>query len=167
MEADLEAKRKPATKEWDGKYYRYCRVHLDESRNDLWYRTDDITLKVGDYVILRHLSIASKELGLYGITDAVELHPSTTAENAIQHPKYPGYWKPFPIEYKHGHAKPDERDVVQLVAQAMCLEEMLCCDIQQGALYFGEIKRRVLVDLSSELREEVRKMLLEMLVRRI
>lgn len=52
LEADLEAKRKPATKEWDGKYYRYCRVHLDESRNDLWYRTDDRTIKVGDYVFV-------------------------------------------------------------------------------------------------------------------
>lgn len=52
LEADLEAKRKPVKKEWDGKYYRYCQVHLDESRNDLWYRTNDITIKVGDYVFV-------------------------------------------------------------------------------------------------------------------
>ena len=52
LEADLEARRKPVKKEWDGKYYRYCQVRLDESRNDLWYRTDDITLKVGNYVIV-------------------------------------------------------------------------------------------------------------------
>ncbi len=52
LEADLEAKRKPQKKEWDGKYHRYCRVHLDESPRALWYRTDDITLKVGDYVFV-------------------------------------------------------------------------------------------------------------------
>ena len=52
LEADLEAKRKAVKKEWDGKYYRYCQVRLDESRNDLWYRTDDITVKVGDYVFV-------------------------------------------------------------------------------------------------------------------
>ena len=48
LEKDLAAKRKP--KEWDGKYYRYCKVVMDESPNGLWYRTDDITLKKGDYV---------------------------------------------------------------------------------------------------------------------
>ena len=48
LEKDLAAKRKP--KEWDGKYYRYCKVVMDENANGLWYRTDDITLKKGDYV---------------------------------------------------------------------------------------------------------------------
>ena len=48
LEKDLAAKRK--VKEWDGKFYRYCRVTMDESPNGLWYRTDDITLKKGDYV---------------------------------------------------------------------------------------------------------------------
>ena len=48
LEKDLAAKRK--VKEWDGKYYRYCKVTMDEHPNGLWYRTDDITLKKGDYV---------------------------------------------------------------------------------------------------------------------
>ena len=48
LEKDLAAKRKP--KEWDGKYYRYCKVTMDEHPNGLWYRTDDMTLKKGDYV---------------------------------------------------------------------------------------------------------------------
>ena len=48
LEKDLAAKRKP--KEWDGKYYRYCKVTMDEHPSGLWYRTDDITLKKGDYV---------------------------------------------------------------------------------------------------------------------
>ena len=38
----FSAKRK--AKEWDGKYYRYCKVTMDESHNGLWYRNDDITL---------------------------------------------------------------------------------------------------------------------------
>ena len=48
LEKDLAAKRKP--KEWDGKYYRYCKVTMDKHSNGLWYRTDDISLKKGDYV---------------------------------------------------------------------------------------------------------------------
>ena len=44
----------------------------------------------------------------------------------------------------------------------MCLEEMLCCDIPRGALYFGETRRRVEVEFTSELRREVTDTLGEM-----
>lgn len=44
----------------------------------------------------------------------------------------------------------------------MCLEEMLCCDIPEAALYYGEIRRREVVDLDPELREYVRALLEEM-----
>lgn len=37
----------------------------------------------------------------------------------------------------------------------MCLEEMLCCEIPQGALYHGETRRRELVDFTPALRQEV------------
>ena len=39
---------------------------------------------------------------------------------------------------------------------------MLCCAVPEGALFYGETKRRILVSFSSELREEVRAMLEEM-----
>lgn len=45
---------------------------------------------------------------------------------------------------------------MQLCAQAMCLEEMLCCDISEGALYYGENRRRARVEFTKELRNEVR-----------
>gem|GEM_PF-6269674 len=38
----------------------------------------------------------------------------------------------------------------------MCLEEMLCCDIREGALFYGQTRRRVPVSLSDTLRERVR-----------
>src|SRR5699024_10026636 len=44
----------------------------------------------------------------------------------------------------------------QLCAQAMCLEEMLCCEILRGALFYGEPRRRTAVDFSPELRQLVR-----------
>ena len=77
--------------------------------------------KNGDVITLRSLHIASKELGLYGITDAVELVPTDSSEDAITHNRYKGYWKPYPVEYKRGHHKPDERDEVQWAGQAMYL----------------------------------------------
>ena len=44
-----------------------------------------------------------------------------------------GLWSPFPVEYKRGKPKPHGADELQLCAQAMCLEEMLCCQISDGA----------------------------------
>ena len=38
----------------------------------------------------------------------------------------------------------------------MCLEEMLCCSIEAGALYYGETRRRQAVTFTPELRQTVR-----------
>lgn len=108
--------------------------------------------KNGDTITLRSVHIASKVLGLYGIADAIELKPSETSENAILHDKYKGYWKPFPVEYKRGHSKPDERDEVQLMAQAMCLEEMYDITIDCGALFYNETRHREDIAFSGTLR---------------
>ena len=46
-------------------------------------------------------------------------------------------------------------DAAQLCAQAMCLEEMLCCRIEQGALFYGQTHRRLSVAYTPELRNIV------------
>ena len=38
----------------------------------------------------------------------------------------------------------------------MCLEEMLCCDIPEGAIYFGETRHREKVLFTPLLRQEVK-----------
>ena len=108
--------------------------------------------KNGSVITIRSLHIASKELGLYGITDAVELLPADSSANSITHPKYEGFWMPYPVEYKRGHQKPDERDEVQLAAQAMCLEKMYGVNIPYGALYYNETKHRETIAISDNLR---------------
>ena len=37
----------------------------------------------------------------------------------------------------------------------MCLEEMLCCTIPEGALFYGEPRRRSIVSFSPQLRQSV------------
>lgn len=108
--------------------------------------------KNGDRITLRSLHVASKKLGLYGVTDAVELIPSNSPEDSIKHNKYKGIWKPYPIEYKRGRKKSDERDEVQLAAQVICLEEMYNIHIPYGALYYDEVKHREIVEVSDALR---------------
>ncbi len=44
----------------------------------------------------------------------------------------------------------------------MCLEEMLCCPIPQGALFYGQPRRRLPVEFTEVLRQQVEDMVSEM-----
>lgn len=59
---------------------------------------------------------------------------------------------PFPVEYKRGKTKQHQADEVQLCAQALCLEEMTGRPVPEGALFYAETKRRVLVTFDEDLR---------------
>ena len=144
---------------------QWALIHLDQQWNDnrlttegqiMHKRVDDpfYRQKCGPYICLRSVQIASKELGLYGFTDVVELHPAQSDDNTIEHPDYPGQWTPFPIEYKHGRSKPDNRDKVQLMAQAICLEEQYGIKIDAGALFYGETNHREIIVFDDALREQ-------------
>lgn len=109
--------------------------------------------KNGDIITLRAVHIASEKLGLYGISDAIELISSDTEENAVTHPRYAGYWKLYPIEYKRGQPKPDERDAVQLAAQVICLEEMYGVHIPEAALFYNATRHRERVPIDAQLRK--------------
>ena len=49
-----------------------------------------------------------------------------------------------------------------MAAQAMCLEEMFSAEILEGAIFYGETRRRENVEIDETLRDEVRKMFQEM-----
>ena len=104
-------------------------------------------------LILRGLPIVSHTLGLSGQCDVVEFHASP---DGIPLHGEEGLWIPFPVEYKRGAPKENSADQLQLCAQAICLEEMLCCSIPEGALFYGETRRRTKVFFTEELRETVR-----------
>jgi CRISPR-associated exonuclease Cas4 len=60
--------------------------------------------------------------------------------------------QPFPVEYKRGKPKAHRADEVQLCAQAICLEEMFGVPVPEGALFYGEVRRRHPVQIDDELR---------------
>ena len=113
----------------------------------------------GDRFITRGVSVCSSELGVSGQCDVLEYHRGSTG---IPIAGKDGLWQPYPVEYKRGSPREDTGDTLQLCAQAMCLESMLCCDIPEGALYYGEVRRRKKVAFTPELRNQVRQMLAEM-----
>ena len=113
----------------------------------------------GDLLIMRSMNISSASLGLSGQCDVVEFHRD---DSGITLSGREGRWQPYPIEYKRGEPKKDDCDALQLCAQAICLEEMLCCRIPEGALFYGETHRREKVEMTEELRQRVRDTAAEM-----
>lgn len=110
-------------------------------------------------LVTRGMYIQSTRLGVSGQCDVLEFHADP--QGITLHGRE-GKWKPFPVEYKRGTPREDCADDMQLCAQAMCLEEMLCCQIAQGALYYGETRRRRAVTFTPELRQQVETCLSEM-----
>jgi len=88
------------------------------------------------------LPVASARLGLAGIADMVEFVKTEDGRET-----------PLPVEYKRGKPKAHRADEVQLCAQGLCLEEMFAVPVPEGALYYGETRRRVGVAFDAELRE--------------
>lgn len=89
---------------------------------------------------VRGLPIRSLALGVTGKADAVEFRG--VGAGAV----------PYPIEYKRGRPKAHRADEVQLCAQALCLEEMFGTPIVEGALFYGETRRRMVVAMDAALR---------------
>lgn len=111
----------------------------------------------GDVRLARALPLRSLRLGLVGKADLVELHrlPAGAAgEQGAALPGVSGAWRPFPVEYKRGRPKAHHADLVQLCAQALCLEEMLGTPVPAGALFYGQTRRRLDVPFDAALRRE-------------
>ena len=86
------------------------------------------------------LPVWTERLGLIGKCDVVEFWPDGNI---------------YPVEYKHGARKRRLNDDLQLVAQAMCLEEMTGKAITHGAIYHYTSRRRREVAITPELRQQV------------
>ena len=88
--------------------------------------------------LVRALPLRSERLGVVGRADLVEFDENTG--------------RVFPVEYKLGKPKTSDCDLIQLCAQAICLEEMLNIQISAGAIYYGKTKHRLQVDISEALK---------------
>lgn len=119
--------------------------HIKEKRKGIFYS--------------RAIPVASSKLGLTGILDTVEF---ISDPGGIEIAKRRGKWKPYIVEYKKGKKKSDNRDIVQLVAQVICLEEKYHCKIEHSYLYYHSTKKREKVEISQELKDEVYSLCLQM-----
>lgn len=88
--------------------------------------------------ICRSLHLVNHRLGVRGIADVVEFHGN----------------QPVPIEYKRGGGRGRRCQHLQLVLQALCLEEMLGVVIKQGFLWHGVTRRREAVVIDAGARAD-------------
>ena len=151
-------------------HFKFCRrrwalIHLEHQWAENYRTIDgalmhqnahdrDLRESRGDCIVTRGVSIFSAALGVSGQCDVLEYHRGSTG---IPIRGRDGLWQPYPVEYKRGSPRADTGDTLQLCGQAMCLEEMLCCSIPEGALFYGEPRRRTAICFARELREAVRR----------
>ncbi|MCY3630458.1 MAG: CRISPR-associated protein Cas4 [Bacteroidota bacterium] len=94
--------------------------------------------------VLRSLPLWSETMGLSGRADAVEISNGVIC----------------PIEYKSGTRHGTSADL-QLCAQALCLEEMFAVEISYGYIWYTGPRRRIKVDFTPKLRDEVKDIVME------
>lgn len=156
-------------------HFYFCKrqralIHIEQAWSDnsftaegnkLHEITDNPYLKEKrrDIIISRAIPVNSKELGLSGILDTVEFIRDSDGINLANRK---GKWRPNIVEYKSGKSKKDNRDVVQLVAQVMCLEEKYNIKIENADLFYFSTKNRESIDITDRRKDEVRDLAAQM-----
>ena len=158
------------------KHFKFCRrrwalVHIEQQWEEnaltvsghLMHETvhdAGFTEKRGRLLLSRGMPIRSDTLRIQGTCDMVELIRDD--ETGVSLHGREGRYRIYPVEYKRG--KPDENgaDLWHLCAEALCLEEMFITDIPEGAVYYGELRRRIPYSFTDELRQNVKNAVMEM-----
>jgi len=156
-------------------HFQFCKrqwaiIHIEQQwaenvktiEGDYIHRKADnpfIREKRGDKLTVRSMRVKSAELGITGTCDVVEF---IRDENGVKIYGIEGKYRVYPVEYKRGKPKKHDADLLQLAAQAICLEEMLQCEICYGYFYYDEIKHRTEVPLTPEIKNQVKQIAAEM-----
>ncbi len=137
-------------------HFSFCRrqwalIHIEMQWDDNYLTVDgslrhekaddpEFTEKRGGLIVSRAMPVRSDRYGIVGKCDVVEFRADPSGVPIVGRE---GLWLPTPVEYKRGRSKVIDADRLQLCAEAICLEEMLCCPpIPTAYLYYMETKRR-------------------------
>lgn len=140
--------------QWEENYLTFTGKHMHE-RVHQGLQTESR----GNVLVTRDLPVRSNELRIYGRCDVVEFIRS---DDGIPLPRRKGLYRIQPVEYKRGNRKVGDEDILQLAAQAVCLEEMLACSIETACVYYGKERHRLEVRIDNELREKLQLICSEM-----
>jgi len=137
-------------------HYAYCPrqfalIHVEQVWSENFYTAQGRLLhervdscepeQRGNVRYERSVAVTSHKLRLTGKLDLLEIEG-----------KHPA--KYFPVEYKRGKPKLEDWDKIQLCAQALCLEEMREVHIDEGALWYWQVRKREPVLFNDAIRNE-------------
>jgi len=147
-------------------HFCFCRrqwalIHIEQlwedddrtmSGNIFHDKADEVSKEARkDTVIKRAVRASSSSLGLSGRCDVVEFirDPNGHEVDGLK-----GLFRIIPIEYKVGSRKSEDWDRIQLCAEAIAMEESLHTVIEEGHLFYGKERRREVVPICDELRQD-------------
>lgn len=137
-------------------HYAYCPrqfalIHIEQAWSDNYFTAHGNLLhervdsyepeQRGNVRFERSVAVKSENFKISGKLDLLEIEG-----------KPPVHY--FPVEYKRGKPKVENWDKIQLCAQALCLEEMRQIKIEEGALWYWQVRRREVVMIDEALRKE-------------
>lgn len=156
-------------------HFQFCKrqwalIHIEQQWEEnirtiegqyLHHKADQpfIREKRGSKLIVRGMPVKSNDLKITGICDVVEFVKDS---RGVEISEAKGQYIAYPVEYKRGRPKKNDADILQLIAQAMCLEEMLLYEIKKGYIFYNEIKHRMEVTITTGKKNKVRGIVAEM-----
>lgn len=143
---------------------QWCLIHIEQQwQENRWTAEGQLLHEKADnpyikekrknHFISRAMPVSSPSLGLSGILDIVEFEKSDTGLTVAGKR---GRWQPTIVEFKRGKEKKDNRDIVQLIAQVICLEETLDIQVPYSYLYYNQTNKKIKIMITDELRQEVK-----------
>lgn len=143
---------------------QWALIHLEQIWHDNGYTAEGQVLhkkadqpflkeKRNGLIVSRAMAVSSKTLGLSGILDVIEFVQS---DEGVELKDRQGRWLPIIVEYKRGKKKKYEYDNVQLMAQAICIEEAFSIQMDYGYIYYAQTDSREKVLFTAALRQLTR-----------
>ncbi len=158
-------------------HFFYCKrqwalIHVEQVWQDNEYTVlgNEIHERVHDpevketrknVVTIRGMRVSSRTIGISGECDVVEFI-RTNEDDGVSIQGHPGLYRIYPVEYKRGKPKSGVEDVMQLVLEAICLEEIFGTTVSEGALFYDKIKRRQRVEITVDMKDQARQAVKEM-----
>ena len=136
-------------------HYAYCPrqfalIHIEQVWSDNYFTAHGNLLhervdscepeQRGNVRYERSVAVKSSQLHITGKLDLLEIEGQPPTQY-------------FPVEYKRGKPKVEDWDKIQLCAQALCLEEMREVAVEEGALWYWQVRRREPVQFDLALRK--------------
>jgi CRISPR-associated exonuclease Cas4 len=95
-----------------------------------------------DKNVLTSVPVYNDEIGIFGVTDCIELRRSA---RGIRIPGFPDNYQLTIVEYKP--RKPEDKDfneddALQVFAQKICVDKIFHCD-SKGVIYYADVRKRI------------------------